>query len=198
MNALGPFPPALFAAAGETPNGPDWPPARDWGEIRNTFATDSASPLGVLALDLGVNTGWALRPVPGSLVSGVQRFESSRFEGGGMRFLRFKQWLTETKQAGLSAVYFEEVVFHGKFNSVGAAHLYGGMLAILTAWCEHHSIPYRGIPVGTIKKSFAGKGNASKAEMIQAAKRQGYDVEDDNQADAIAILLYVESLVAPK
>ncbi len=30
----------------------------------------------------------------------------------------------------------------------------------LTAWCEHHNIPYQGVPVGTIKKHATGKGNA--------------------------------------
>ena len=53
---------------------------------------------------------------------------------------------------------------------VDAAHAYGGFMAHLTAWCEHHNIPYAGVPVGTIKKHATGKGNASKDLMIGAAK----------------------------
>ena len=45
----------------------------------------------ILALDLGTQTGWALACRDGSLTSGSQSFKPQRFEGGGMRFLRFKR-----------------------------------------------------------------------------------------------------------
>ena len=51
---------------------------------------------------------------------------------------------------------------------VDAAHVCGGLLATLSAWCEHHQIPYQGVPVGTIKKYATGKGHADKDEMIAA------------------------------
>ena len=77
---------------------------------------------------------------------------------------------------------------------VDAAHAYGGFMAHLTAWCEHHQIPYQGIPVGTIKKHATGKGNASKDEMIAAARQLGHSPADDNEADALALLAYARSL----
>lgn len=147
----------------------------------------------ILALDLGTTTGWALMGRDGSIVSGTESFKPHRFEGGGMRFLRFKHWLTELKQTsnGLDAVYFEEVRRH---LGVDAAHAYGGFMAHLTAWCEHHQIPYQGIPVGTIKKHATGKGNASKYEMIAAMKVRDHSPSDDNEADALALLHYTLSL----
>lgn len=141
----------------------------------------------ILALDLGTNTGWAMRTDEGSIVSGVECFKPDRYSGGGMRFLRFKRWLTEMKQSGVSEIYFEEVRRH---LGVSAAHVYGGFMGILTAWCEHHEIPYAGVPVATIKKSACGRGNADKPAMVAEAKRLGYDVSDDNEADAIHLLLY--------
>jgi Holliday junction resolvasome RuvABC endonuclease subunit len=121
------------------------------------------------------------------IISGTQHFKPQRFEGGGMRYLRFKRWLTEIKQTvdTIDAVYFEEVRRH---VGVDAAHAYGGFLATLTAWCEHHQIPYRGVPVGTIKKHATGKGNASKDEMIAAVIKRGFSPADDNEADALALL----------
>lgn len=86
---------------------------------------------------------------------------------------------------GIDAVYFEEVRRH---VGVDAAHAYGGFMAHLTAWCEHHQIPYQGVPVGTIKKHATGKGNASKDAMIAAARERGLDPQDDNEADALALL----------
>jgi hypothetical protein len=120
----------------------------------------------ILALDLGTTTGWALRGSDGHITSGTESFRPQRFEGGGMRFLRFKRWLTEIKQSS-------DGIDCGALRGgaaprldVDAAHAYGGFLATLTAWCEHHQIPYQGVPVGTIKKHATGKGNAGKDEMI--------------------------------
>jgi Holliday junction resolvasome RuvABC endonuclease subunit len=142
-----------------------------------------------LALDLGTTAGWALRPREGEIAHGFVSFRPQRFEGGGMRYLRFKRWLTELKATTthIDAVYFEEVRRHA---GVDAAHAYGGFMAHLTAWCEHHDIPYQGVPVGTIKKHASGKGNASKDEMVAAVRARGYEITDDNEADAIALLLW--------
>ena len=52
----------------------------------------------VLALDLGTKTGWALHGSDQAITSGTVEFKNDRWQGGGMRFLRFKQWLTEIKQ----------------------------------------------------------------------------------------------------
>lgn len=140
----------------------------------------------ILAIDLGTQTGWAMTS-PVGIVSGSENFKPHRFEGGGMRYLRFKRWLTEIKQTcdTIDIVYFEEVRRHA---GVDAAHAYGGFMAHLTAWCEHHNIPYIGVPVGTIKKRTTGKGNASKLDIIDAMVKAGHSPCDDNEADALAIL----------
>ena len=135
--------------------------------------------LPVLALDLGTTTGWAMCVSDGAIVSGTVSFRPSRYDGGGIRYLRFRGWLDRlaSDAGGLAAIYFEEVRRH---IGTDAAHLYGGFLATLTAWCELRSIAYQGVPVGTIKKHATGKGNASKAEMIAAAKTRGFEALDDN------------------
>ena len=141
----------------------------------------------ILALDLGTTTGWALRSSDGAITSGSASFRPQRFEGGGMRFLRFKRWLAELKDmaGGIHSLHFEEVRRHA---STDAAHAYGGFLATLTAWCEHHQIPYQGVPVGTIKKHATGKGNAGKDLVIAAITALGHAPADDNEADALALL----------
>lgn len=147
----------------------------------------------ILALDLGTTTGWAIYSTDGTITSGTETFKPGRFEGGGMRFLRFKRWLYElsASESMLTAVYFEEVRRH---VGVDAAHAYGGFMAHLTAWCEHHNIPYQGVPVGTIKKHATGKGNSGKYEMMKAARAAGHFVKDDNEADALHLLMYAISL----
>lgn len=159
----------------------------------------------ILALDLGTQTGWALCNCDGIIVSGSQSFKPQRFEGGGMRYLRFARWLTELVfPAGVAPraapdpppggyiravgrIVFEEVRRHA---GTDAAHVYGGLLAHLSSFCEEHEIPYEGVPVGTIKRDATGRGNANKAEMIAAMKGAGFLPADDNEADALALLRY--------
>ncbi|MBF0400708.1 MAG: hypothetical protein HQL90_08060 [Magnetococcales bacterium] len=144
----------------------------------------------ILALDLGSKTGWALYQADGTITNGTVEFKPGRFEGGGMAFVRFKHWLDEVLRftGGIDSIFFEEVRAHA---GVTAAHVYGGFLAHLTAWAEQQKIPYRGVPVGTIKRHATGKGNASKAEVIEAMRRKGHNPADDNAADALAILHWV-------
>jgi Holliday junction resolvasome RuvABC endonuclease subunit len=63
-------------------------------------------------------------------------------------------------------------------------------MATLTSWGELRGVPYQGVPVGTIKKFLTGQGNAPKQAMIDAARSRGFSPVDDNEADAIAILLW--------
>lgn len=146
--------------------------------------------MSILALDLGSRLGWAVGYGPGDIQHGTIEFRPGRFEGGGMRWLRFKKWLNEMHDSHgpVDAVYFEEVRRHA---GTDAAHLYGGFLGHLTAWCEAKKLPYRGIPVGTIKKHATGKGNANKDAMIAAVRAKGFAPKDDNDADALALLMCV-------
>jgi Holliday junction resolvasome RuvABC endonuclease subunit len=141
----------------------------------------------VLALDIGQKTGWAVRNTDGAIASGTVEFKPTRWEGGGMIYLRFRAWLQEVDETagGIGAVYFEEVRSH---RGVAAAHAYGGFLAHLTAWAEAIKIPYAGVPVGTIKRHVTGKGNADKDAVIAAVRALGFEPVDDNEADALALL----------
>lgn len=138
----------------------------------------------ILALDLGTTTGFAVGD-KGHMVSGTWNLKPGRYDGGGMRFVKLRARLDEIRGAcGVTQVYFEEVRRH---VGTDAAHTYGGLMATLQAWCEEHSIPYSGVPVGTIKKSWTGSGNAKKEAMVAEAVRRGFEPADDNEADAIAL-----------
>lgn len=144
----------------------------------------------ILALDLGTKLGWAVSYGPGDVLHGTVEFKTGRYEGGGMRWLRFRKWLQTMHEhhGPMDAIYFEEVRAH---KGTDAAHIYGGFLSQLTAWCEQRQVPYQGIPVGTIKRHATGKGNCNKDAMIAAMKAKGFAPTDDNDADALALLLCV-------
>lgn len=141
----------------------------------------------ILALDLGTTTGWALA-ADDKIKSGAVQLKATRFQSADRRFFNFKKFLLEKyREVEYSVVYYESVRRH---LGVDAAHLYGGFKAILSEFCIENNIPFEGVAVGTIKKHATGKGNASKAQMIESARNRGHYPEDDNEADAIAIVYY--------
>ena len=145
----------------------------------------------ILFLDLGTNCGWARATETDKQprAHGVIKLAPSRFASAGTRFTKFRDFLTITARSGpgspVKRIVFEEVRRH---RGTDAAHIYGGLLAILQTFCLDHGFEYEGLPVGTIKKHVAGKGNAGKPEMIAAVQKSGFPLgRDDNEADAIGI-----------
>lgn len=142
-----------------------------------------------LAIDPGTRCGYAVVDESGSIIaSGTWNLSPGRHEGGGMRFVRLSNYLNELLAPhDTAAVWYEEVRRH---LGTDAAHIYGGIVAIITGRCELRKIPYAGIPVGTVKKLATGKGNADKAAMIAATTARWPEFSgDDNEADARWIAL---------
>lgn len=147
----------------------------------------------VLALDLGTKLGWAIRHADARIESGARDFSPERHEGDGLRFLRFRAWLHDTKRrleaAGeqIGLIRYERVDFI-RPGQVYAAHVWGGNWATVTTWAEHHGIACEGVPVGTIKRAVTGKGNAKKPAIMAAIRAMGFDPRTTDEADALAVL----------
>ncbi|MBO4228045.1 hypothetical protein [Bradyrhizobium neotropicale] len=143
--------------------------------------------MNILTIDLGTTTGWCLK-AGGAMMSGSLDLRGERHEGAGMRFVRFKAWLLEVHKATpISGVFYEDVQAHkGHY----AGQVYAGLRAMLMVFCEQNGIPYAGVGVGKIKKFVTGKGNAGKGAMISAVRKHGFSPIDDNEADAIGLMLY--------
>jgi Holliday junction resolvasome RuvABC endonuclease subunit len=142
----------------------------------------------IIGIDPGTHCGWAVAKGGRIMQSGTWDLSPRRHEGGGMRFLRMRRYLLELLAScgPGGAVAYEEVRRH---LGTDAAHVYGGIIAQVTSICEEQGVPYRGIPVGTVKKFATGLGNAKKDQMMAAARALGVDVKDDNEADAVFIAL---------
>jgi Holliday junction resolvasome RuvABC endonuclease subunit len=159
----------------------------------------------ILALDLGTQMGWALLQAAeitsGTITaSGSVSFATNKRAGWGVRFLNFQRWLVGMlDKHPVNMAVFEDVRNHA---GVFAAHVYGGFVAQLAAVCEELKIPYQGFGVKPIKKFITGSGNASKQDVINAVQTRGYRPMaedrplDDNEADAIALLLLAGNALA--
>ena len=130
--------------------------------------------------------GWTFRAADSSVIYGTQAFGGKSTEGAGKRLLRFRYWLEDMcAEVGPDAIFFKETPWFPVFHSFAAT---------LTAFCEEHKIPYRGVSPGAVKRLIAGDSHANKLAVFKAVTDLGYKPEDDNQAGALAILLFAESL----
>lgn len=133
--------------------------------------------------DLGTTCGYAVGE-PGFIQSGEWQLKTSRFDSPGMRGINLRRNILALHAAHqFTHVGFEQVRRH---MGVDAAHSYGGQMMVLQIVCHELGIDFESVPVGTLKKFWTTKGNASKDEMIQAARDRGFEPASDNEADAIA------------
>jgi len=146
----------------------------------------------ILAIDPALQLGFA-HTKGKSIKHGSESFHNNKWDGAGMKFRKFRAWLDDFQN--YDVIVYEAVEAH---SSTYAAHCYGGWVAIIQEFCELYTIPYTGYAVGTIKKSFTGKGNAKKADMIKEARIRGHNVVDDNAADACAILHLALEKLSPE
>ncbi|WP_240669483.1 crossover junction endodeoxyribonuclease RuvC [Achromobacter spanius] len=153
------------------------------------FAPETPAPainIGILALDLGTKTGYAVRKRDGKVVHGTQSFAPRKSWTDGQRWLRFQSWLgqlLDLHQVGRIA--YEHVSFHA---GVRDAHCYGAFRALVEMAADRRNIELVGTNVQTVKKHWTGKGGADKATMIAQARARGFRPETDNDADALAVL----------
>lgn len=140
----------------------------------------------ILALDIATKCGWALSPE----LSGVWDLSIKRDESGGMRLVRFRAKLSELyRSESFDLVVFESANIYGQARMNGAL-IQVEMQGVLKLWCEERRIDSKGYSPSAIKKHATGKGNAKKPDMVEAARRRGWSVIDDNHADALWLLDY--------
>jgi Holliday junction resolvasome RuvABC endonuclease subunit len=147
----------------------------------------------ILALDLATRTGWATND--GNLF-GVQVFDVRRGESPGMRFLRCRAWLNEM----LSLLGSLDMIIHEQAHHRGgpATACCVGLVTEVQAFAADQGIELMPVHTATLKKFATGSGRANKADMINAAIKMGWAVTDDNEADAVLLLLYAIDQLVPK
>ena len=141
----------------------------------------------VLGVDPGTKTGWAIA-VDGDVIkaSGTERLRTKGPEG--TRYSQLSNFLNVVFDSWpISVVAVEDVRRH---LGTRAAHVYGGLRAVIALEALRRGIEVIPIPVGTVKKRATGRGNADKAAMIKAATALlRRPPTDDNEADAVFVAL---------
>jgi Holliday junction resolvasome RuvABC endonuclease subunit len=140
----------------------------------------------ILALDLAKSTGWAIGG--DEIISGTAKFTETDI---GELAISFMIWLESMLDSHLPELvaYEAPVVKHPH-----AAKILIGLSWLVILACRERKIPC--IPVGNtaVKRHFLGRVYGKKVRPypgIIEARRRGFDPTTTDEADAIAILLYV-------
>ena len=140
--------------------------------------------ISTLYLDLATTTGWCTG-TPDRYVSAVETF--AKEDNNITRLIKFRNFL-------LTAGDFKRVVAESPFimNRGNAGPILYGLHTTLQLFCyDNRNIELVYIPPKTLKKFITGNGNANKEKMMEALyKKYKIAVFNDNQADAIALMLY--------
>ena len=166
------------------------------------------APRRLIGIDLGTSCGWTKGIMVGddwAMLSGIFDLSVRHGESKGMRFLRFEKSLKELigPEADLPkecrpVIVYEDVRF---FRGAAASSVYMGLRAILQRVCAELELEYLPIPVGTLKKTATGKGNASKDEVVAAAKLRWPDwrpenpKHEDDEADSRWLVVTAGTLI---
>jgi crossover junction endodeoxyribonuclease RuvC len=92
------------------------------------------------------------------------------------------------RRNGVTVVYYEAPLPATQQKSMDAAQIALGLEALTLAACRECGVRLvKPVHNGTVKKHFAGTGRADKLAIIEACRRRGWNPDDDNHADALAV-----------
>jgi hypothetical protein len=166
---------------------------------------------GVLSLDLATRTGWAtttaegaaawpcskpfhdqvlLPPEPRPAVRFGTLITGRPGSGHGERAALLHDWLAAFQREYDPGVIIIEQPMPAKFSkNLAATEIAIGLRMVVQTHCHRHGLPpIREVPIISAKAWFGSKLQKNKAPMIECARRLGWEVKTDHEADALAIL----------
>ena len=151
----------------------------------------------ILALDISVsNLGWAIGD--GTAYGsewGCKSFNAYRLDYGFL-FSEYKNWLADMIDThGITYIAVE-----GTYPGIKgiAGYLLNNMNGITHTTAYVMDIDRTEYKPTSVKKFTTDNGRASKEEMIAAAVDQGFSVNNDDEADAIAVLRMANHFINQK
>jgi Holliday junction resolvasome RuvABC endonuclease subunit len=140
----------------------------------------------LLALDLATCTGWCAGSGEGTPEIGAVRMPDTGEEVGP--FLSFfRKWL-EIKLGEIqpTMVIIEAPILASTTN-IWTTRKLQGLAGVAEMVCYDLSLEVREVHLQTVKKALGGSGNASKPDMMAAAKRCGLNPKTFDEADAFGV-----------
>ncbi len=158
----------------------------------------------ILALDLATTTGWACGKPTGELSHGFIRFAKPGASHEAI-FAAACRWMIEMMEMQPDMVVFEAPMAtsfkKGKTNASTTALLYGlpavvGAVAFMSGCYNIRKAETRDVRIHFIGSNLPRA--KAKALTVRNCRLMGWDVTDDNEADALATWHYVCTLLGDK
>lgn len=156
----------------------------------------------LVALDLATHTGCAIGRVDQAPTCTTEVIG----ERGASHGLRFQQVMRLTKrlitQHKPDAVIVEKAIASGPSGAEQRVQLAMGMRACVAGICSMHRVPFHEYPIQSIRKHFFGRGNlkrdAAKGAAMRRCRELGWNIANDNEADACAAWDYAREILTGK
>jgi len=164
----------------------------------------------ILALDLATVVGFALGDLRGVKISGSRRLPSTG-DDIGLFACSFEDWLTiGLKRHRPEKVVYEQPIMRGSDTTLATCRKLYGMAWETERVCRRlvklgalPPFPVQEINISDWRVHFLGRGNVPrdrksiKAAVMQMCRVRGFHFDDDNEAEAIAILDYALACDSP-
>ncbi len=145
--------------------------------------------------------GWALAVNDAVRISGSLDLSLRGSDVPGRRYLRLARWLERESPAWPAplVVVLEDVRSHERRDKASgkrtfattAAHVYGGLRAIIEAWAAASNVPVIPVGVGSWKSGIGLPGSHAPKEMVmERVKLLGHRPTTQDEADAIGVALH--------
>lgn len=154
----------------------------------------------IFAWDMATKTGWAVGRDGREVYSGMKNFALRRGETQGILFMQFSNFVSylvsSNKGPGDKLIFvYEEAHFRGG----AATQVCVGLRGVLLESAARLGAEVMSVRTRELKMFATGKGNASKEEMVIAARERGGPqngpIIDDNHADALWLLWYAQEML---
>lgn len=149
----------------------------------------------LMTLDLATSLGWSR----GDIADPHFQFGTHRLPSTGEDIGRFAvvfdSWLHDAAE-GVDQVVFESPILPKQTSLVTVRKL-SGLAWHVEFFCKVNGLRCEEVSYSSVKKFVAGHGFAKKPEMIAAVRRYGYDVQTDDEADAVGARLYTVAMQRP-
>ncbi len=148
----------------------------------------------LLSLDLSSHVGWTRgRPEDKHFDYGTHVLPKTG-EDVGEFLSAYREWLREALDS-VSLCVMEAPILP-KATSLATCRKLYGLAGVTELICRDRAVKCREANLMSVK-AFIGPGIKGKEDMVRAIRRYGFDPADDNQADAIAVRLYVLHALYP-
>ncbi len=157
----------------------------------------------VLALDLSTKVGFAVDSSDaGRPRTGVWKLPIASADDYGTMGLALQQWLRGLiGMSGAELLAYEAPLvragggaFSGAFTNAHTVRIQLGFTMAAQIVAAERRLPVRAAAVQTIRKHFCGHGHAKKPAVMERCHQLGWEIADDNAADAAACWSWAKSI----